>query len=242
MKKNNLEKLCATSLLATFLVIVSSSASAALVFFDDFEDGNTLGWLETIVPGAGGSGSTGVEFHNESQMAYVYHRGSGSHSLSHDFSYLANDTLSFDMHAVANTGTTATGGTLHSSTGVTISFLNFLNVSLGSISLVNATNPASLDANSIAIDSLQHNYSGLMSDFATIAGLDAGDPISKVSLEFFSTAAYSWGGNIYPNGYSSAKVWFDNVTVSAVPVPAAAWLFGSGLIGLVGVARRKAQY
>ncbi len=27
--------------------------------------------------------------------------------------------------------------------------------------------------------------------------------------------------------------------VSAVPVPAAAWLFGSGLIGLVGVARRK---
>ena len=29
--------------------------------------------------------------------------------------------------------------------------------------------------------------------------------------------------------------------VSAVPVPAAAWLFGSGLIGLVGVARRKAR-
>jgi hypothetical protein len=29
-------------------------------------------------------------------------------------------------------------------------------------------------------------------------------------------------------------------TVSAVPVPAAVWLFGSGLIGLAGVARRKA--
>ena len=28
-------------------------------------------------------------------------------------------------------------------------------------------------------------------------------------------------------------------TVSAVPVPAAVWLFGSGLVGLVGVARRK---
>ena len=28
--------------------------------------------------------------------------------------------------------------------------------------------------------------------------------------------------------------------VSAVPVPAAVWLFGSGLLGLVGVARRKA--
>jgi len=29
-------------------------------------------------------------------------------------------------------------------------------------------------------------------------------------------------------------------SVSAVPVPAAAWLFGSGLLGLVGIARRKA--
>lgn len=30
------------------------------------------------------------------------------------------------------------------------------------------------------------------------------------------------------------------VTVSAVPVPAAVWLFGSGLLGLVAVARRRA--
>ena len=29
------------------------------------------------------------------------------------------------------------------------------------------------------------------------------------------------------------------VRVSAVPVPAAVWLFGSGLIGLIGIARRK---
>ena len=32
---------------------------------------------------------------------------------------------------------------------------------------------------------------------------------------------------------------FDNFSVALVPVPAAVWLFGSGLIGLVGVARRK---
>jgi len=30
-----------------------------------------------------------------------------------------------------------------------------------------------------------------------------------------------------------------NITTTAVPVPAAAWLFGSGLLGLVGVARRR---
>ncbi|MEE8427904.1 MAG: VPLPA-CTERM sorting domain-containing protein [Gammaproteobacteria bacterium] len=26
---------------------------------------------------------------------------------------------------------------------------------------------------------------------------------------------------------------------SAVPIPAAGWLFGSGLLGLIGIARRK---
>jgi len=31
----------------------------------------------------------------------------------------------------------------------------------------------------------------------------------------------------------------DNVRVDAVPVPAAVWLFGSGLLGLIGVARKK---
>jgi hypothetical protein len=32
-----------------------------------------------------------------------------------------------------------------------------------------------------------------------------------------------------------------SVTIPAVPVPAAVWLFGSGLLGLVAVARRKAK-
>lgn len=39
----------------------------------------------------------------------------------------------------------------------------------------------------------------------------------------------------------SATSGFDyrNAYVSAVPIPAAVWLFGSGLLGLIGVARRK---
>ena len=46
--------------------------------------------------------------------------------------------------------------------------------------------------------------------------------------------------------YSQQKFYLNNAwavqsgDVSAVPVPAAAWLFGSGLIGLIGFARRKA--
>jgi hypothetical protein len=42
-------------------------------------------------------------------------------------------------------------------------------------------------------------------------------------------------GGVFIPTYTGATV---NST-SAVPVPAALWLFGSGLIGLAGVARRR---
>ena len=41
--------------------------------------------------------------------------------------------------------------------------------------------------------------------------------------------------------YLDAQFVISNVTSPEVPVPAAAWLMGSGLLGLAGVARRRAQ-
>ncbi len=43
------------------------------------------------------------------------------------------------------------------------------------------------------------------------------------------------------NGFVSngGGYYIDNVSISSVPIPAAVWLFGSGLLGLVGIARRK---
>lgn len=75
-------------------------------------------------------------------------------------------------------------------------------------------------------------------------GLDAGDPEftpkyfgvydeadSILSITLFGTEAAN----------TDDRAWLiDDLSVaSAVPVPAAIWLFGSGLIGLVGYARRK---
>lgn len=48
-----------------------------------------------------------------------------------------------------------------------------------------------------------------------------------------STTAYIQGNNAFTMVVRDGQV-------AAVPVPAAAWLFGSGLLGLIGVARRKA--
>lgn len=44
-------------------------------------------------------------------------------------------------------------------------------------------------------------------------------------------------GGIYPESSLSHSA---IVRISPVPIPAAVWLFGSGLIGLIGMARRKA--
>ena len=45
-------------------------------------------------------------------------------------------------------------------------------------------------------------------------------------------------GNNYAN-FDAQELTITSYTPSAIPVPAAVWLFGSGLLGLVGVARRK---
>jgi len=64
-------------------------------------------------------------------------------------------------------------------------------------------------------------------------GVDCGDG-DTYSLIYSATIV-----SIEPSG-SGGTPYLLNLTgtISAVPVPAAIWLFGSGLVGLMGVARR----
>ncbi|MGB5716109.1 MAG: VPLPA-CTERM sorting domain-containing protein [Gammaproteobacteria bacterium] len=55
--------------------------------------------------------------------------------------------------------------------------------------------------------------------------------IVNVSTNDFLTFGMSGGDN--------SGLLLDNVSVNTIPVPAAVWLFGTGLLGLVGLARRK---
>ena len=46
-------------------------------------------------------------------------------------------------------------------------------------------------------------------------------------------------GAFIPDGGTWTSVALLRATASPIPIPSVMWLFGSGLIGLVGLARRK---
>ncbi len=58
-----------------------------------------------------------------------------------------------------------------------------------------------------------------------------------ISNPLIASATFSYVSSQSVNGFSLDDITFGDV--STVPVPAAVWLFGSGLIGLIGVAKRK---
>lgn len=66
-------------------------------------------------------------------------------------------------------------------------------------------------------------------------------PVLSVGMPANGTnyGLFGLGGN--SNGYSRYELTYEvaSVEVSPVPLPAAAWLFGSALLGLVGVGRRR---
>ena len=77
------------------------------------------------------------------------------------------------------------------------------------------------------------SYTSLSFDLTSLPGLDT---MSSFNVEFYFDSIDSIGND-------GAGVRVDNFSVgtptSVVPVPAAVWLFGSGLLGLIGLARRK---
>lgn len=232
MQPKRLVRMFATSALSAACAATVLPARADCPAFSNFENGIPVGWLTSTT---GGSGSTGTEQHNTSSTAVVKHTGTFSHALSCDANYVADTTLSFVMHAIATASGTGLGGTLHAASGVKISFLNAVNVALGSIGLYNVTTSAWLGTRDFAVDTLQHDYSGTMASFASAAGLAANAAIAKVSLSFVST-----GESYTPTGTNSlATVWFDNVAIGAVPEPSQQALLLAGLAATALLVRRR---
>lgn len=101
----------------------------------------------------------------------------------------------------------------------------------------------------VTIGGVTNSYSILSSIGATTFSDSAWptDPVVAMAIDLSSSEWNSLGGGSYSgmrltigDGYDadSAVASFAG-TYNVVPVPAAVWLFGSGLIGLVGLAKRK---
>jgi len=80
--------------------------------------------------------------------------------------------------------------------------------------------------------------------------LYSGSTIIDVSSQFGGTGSGLFGGvissapfdRVVLHDWADGSTFIDNLhfgTVAAAPVPAAAWLFGSGLLGLIAISSRK---
>ena len=104
----------------------------------------------------------------------------------------------------------------------------------------------SFDLISIDLSSGDQNHTGLIP--VAFYGSVGGDVVTQVfwfnsDLDGVSTT-FTFNDsfkNITTLYWEQGAIYhqFDNIVLSSVPVPAGAWLFGSGLIGLIGIARRK---
>jgi len=104
---------------------------------------------------------------------------------------------------------------------------------IGNFRYVSLASPLSLTAGQYIIGA-QMNGESYVQD-ATINNLSP-------SVTFGNAQRATSVGFIYPNFVDvtdNAGYFGPNLQFNAVPIPAAVWLFGSGLIGLIGIARRK---
>ena len=131
----------------------------------------------------------------------------------------------------------STGGAIRFSYGSSMT-LQLSSGSLFSLGTVDLAEYSSVfDGDEIAVLFVGHKDNGItvFQNF-TIDGLRDG----VGGIDDFETFTFSSDfTNLAYVEVGSAVFSMDNLSVSTVPIPAAVWLFGSGLIGLVGFARRK---
>jgi hypothetical protein len=179
----------------------------------DFETGDFTGWAQ--FPGSLGAGGQTIVAGNPGSAAFLSEPAPAANIIKQanllPGTWLGGEQIDiqFDLK-----GSAGAGGVFF------VEFFNELSgggVGAGSGILAVIANPTATWTT--------YNYTAFADASAT----------GGITLQFNSTCGAD--ANCF------ADFFIDNVSitteVSAVPVPAAVWLFGSGLVGLVGAARRK---
>lgn len=112
-------------------------------------------------------------------------------------------------------------------------------------------NPATISCSSLPanyscnVGSFTYDGSGKYTDQADPADFSVGNRFSSFSFTLLNSNENDFVTNIPQGNLFATHVYLSNGQTgfafggSPVPVPAAVWLFGSGLFGMVAVARRK---
>ena len=118
-----------------------------------------------------------------------------------------------------------------------IDFLNFTQQDNFNITVYNETGIAWTDFHFEFVGAQIFQPLGVMPFSSNLVGAD-------ISIDY--DAAWLFFGPSESLGFTASGVintpnpnYSLHIAPSAVPIPAAVWLFGSGLLGLVGIARRK---
>jgi hypothetical protein len=88
-------------------------------------------------------------------------------------------------------------------------------------------------------NNLDHDITFSLKSTSTALATDALP--TNIDLNDFDSATGAFSSFSLDNGPAGDPIFYsiDALSVRAVPIPAAVWLFGSGLLGLVGIARHK---
>lgn len=231
----------------------------AFTFSNDFAVSNGASSANAAFNGADAPAScVGCSFNN----AFVSH-GAGSEYAYGD-AQIGNTNVMGGIGAAAGIseasifnggGTAASTNTMTASffvTGATVVDYNFLstpylNALLTSGGLASAANLNMGITIYNSMGATVFNWTPNGAAGGIVGGTELADPFS-LNLGIAQNATFNPGSGAFSaksfslntGSYQMNISMTEGASVSSVPVPAAVWLLGSGLLGLVGVARRKA--
>ena len=189
------------------------------------------------------SGEFGMGFFTGGGFIPITDIGSGANQLIGVASGETWDTSSVQLSAAPGSigsfifGSTPSGANpyVNSFTGASDS----QNVDAGGHALPSATWDDGTGVGTLDMGSFYANWNGTNFNQGTTAAMTV-DVLSCDPGNLNCGFDASWTSTIVGGAFDGQTgSWNFSGTVSAVPVPAAAWLMGSGLVGLVGVARRR---